>query len=340
MKTKNLHLHTWGAKLRRREGMFEITTVDGKGRTIQTRTYSAETVRSVQLNEGVTISADAVHLALRNNVDLIFQDRRGVPIGRVTSPELGSTARVRKGQLLMASDRRGLELSRGWIITKITAQRTLLEGLPVSRREETFRAGLRRSIKRLRKSERKLGELNIQEMSDEVRQRLRGLEGTAGRTYFSILGQAPPPAFRFVNRSRRPATDAFNAALNYGYGMLYSTVETRLLRVGLSPYIGFLHRDGYRFKSLVYDFIEPYRPAVDGCVLQLFVKNTLKEKHFQYGHQSGVLIGATGRKHLADAVDEHLYTTTQTHHDRKQTPEQIIQLEAQALATKCAALVT
>ena len=338
MKTLRLHLHTWGAKLRRQEGMFEVTTVDRKGKTIQTRTYSAERVRSVQLNEGTTISADAVQLALRHDVDLIFQTRHGVPIGRVTSPELGSTARVRRGQLLLASDARGLARSRDWICAKLTAQAALLDTLRTAKRSKSLRTRLHEAEKQLRKTTRQLTELPIERADEATRQRLRGLEGQAGRAYFTALGRVPPRAFRFERRSRRPATDAFNAALNYGYGMLYVAVETRLLRAGLSPYIGFLHRDGYRFKSLVYDFIEPFRPAVDGVIVGLFGAKTLKEAHFSPETEApGIRIDRMGRQLIADAVDHHLFATKRRHRDRKQTPEQIMQLEAHALATYCAA---
>jgi len=60
---------------------------------------------------------------------------------------------------------------------------------------------------------------------DEQRGTLMGLEGSAGRAYFACLGQLVPEAYRFEGRSRHPARDAFNAMLNYSYGVLYSLVE-------------------------------------------------------------------------------------------------------------------
>ena len=39
------------------------------------------------------------------------------------------------------------------------------------------------------------------------------------------------------------ARDPFNAALNYGYGVLRSQVRQALLLAGLEPNAGFLHAD-------------------------------------------------------------------------------------------------
>ena len=339
MKTFRLHLHTWGAKLRRREGMFEVTNVTAKGKVIQTRTFAAATVQSIQLNEGATLSADAVRLALEHDVDIIFQDRRGMPIGRIDSPLLGSTARVRRGQLRLADDVQGLVYCAEWLRAKIEAQRALLDGLAKKQRRSIGEATLAKTDKQLRKQFQRLSVVDWERPMSELQPHLRGLEGTAARAYFAVLGQAPPAAFRFMARSRRPATDAFNAALNYGYGMLYPYVERALLRAGLSPYIGFLHRDGYRFKALVYDFIEPYRPLIDGTVLNQFLQRRLTRTDFTAVAGEGIRIGLDGRKQLAEAIDRQLCVRKRLYLGKKQTTENQLQLEAYRLARRCAELV-
>jgi CRISPR-associated protein Cas1 len=53
-----------------------------------------------------------------------------------------------------------------------------------------------------------------------------------------------------------------NAALNYGYGILYGTVERCLVLAGLDPYAGFLHVDRPGKPSLVFDLIEEFRQVV------------------------------------------------------------------------------
>ena len=342
MKTLRLHLHTWGTKLRRTGGLFEVTNVTAKGKVVQTRTFAAAAVRSIQLNEGTTVSADAIRLALENDVDLIFQDRRGMPIGRVTSPRLGSTARTHRGQLRLAEHPEGLRRTRDWLVQKIDAQQEVLAAVPSRSQSVAFCKQLTKTQKQLDKQRRKLQRLDFTQSLADLRARTRGLEGTAARSYFAALGAAPPKPFRFARRSRRPAVDAFNAALNYGYGMLYGYVERSLLRAGLSPYIGFLHRDDYRYKALVYDFIEPYRPAVDATVLQCFRRGQLTADDFAPGVDSGggILIGMAGRKRLADAVDKRLCVQTQSYRQQRHTLEHQLQLEAHTLATFCAEFVT
>jgi CRISPR-associated protein Cas1 len=39
-----------------------------------------------------------------------------------------------------------------------------------------------------------------------------------------------PEEYRFTGRSRQPATDAFNAMLDYSYGVFYSLLETTAVR--------------------------------------------------------------------------------------------------------------
>src|SRR5207249_7816213 len=68
---------------------------------------------------------------------------------------------------------------------------------------------------------------------EEVADTVRGLEGTAGRLYFETLSYVLPEQYQFAGRSMRPAKDAFNAFLNYGFGILYSRVEKCLMLAGL-----------------------------------------------------------------------------------------------------------
>ncbi len=105
---------------------------------------------------------------------------------------------------------------------------------------------------------------------DEIDSTLRGLEGTAGRVYFNTLSSLLVERYRFHGRSFRPAGDPFNAFLNYAYGVLYSRVEKVLIIAGLDPYVGFMHRDDYNMKSMVFDFIEPYRIYAEEVVFKLF----------------------------------------------------------------------
>jgi CRISPR-associated protein Cas1 len=63
------------------------------------------------------ITTQAIAAALENNIDIIFLDTYGDPVGRIWFAKLGSTALIRRKQLEAAEKETGLELvvsSRGY----------------------------------------------------------------------------------------------------------------------------------------------------------------------------------------------------------------------------------
>jgi CRISPR-associated endonuclease Cas1 len=77
-----------------------------------------------------------------------------------------------------------------------------------------------------------------------------------------------PDALGFAGRSHQGATDAVNAALNYGYGILTSHVWGAVMNAGLEPFAGFLHVERSGKPSLVLDLMEEFRqPVVDRPIL-------------------------------------------------------------------------
>jgi|GEM_PF-5356224 CRISPR-associated protein Cas1 len=56
-------------------------------------------VESIIISNKAMISTQAISLALENNIDLVFLDRYGFPIGRVWFSKMGSTALIRRKQL-------------------------------------------------------------------------------------------------------------------------------------------------------------------------------------------------------------------------------------------------
>ena len=121
-----------------------------------------------------------------------------------------------------------------------------------------------------------------------------GIEGTIARVYFQTLGQVLPPDYQFERRSRRPARDVFNAALNYLYGMLYSVVESGLFAAGLDPHLGILHADAYHKPTLAFDLIEAFRPWVDRILLELCLSEELLSSFFTR-NQHGLFLNKKGK---------------------------------------------
>ena len=63
-----------------------------------------------------------------------------------------------------------------------------------------------------------------------------------------------------------------NSLLNYGYAILRAIVARALVSSGMLPTWGIHHHNRYNAYCLADDIMEPYRPYVDGLVLQLMEK--------------------------------------------------------------------
>jgi CRISP-associated protein Cas1 len=92
---------------------------------------------------------------------------------------------------------------------------------------------------------------------------IRGHEGMAGRLYFSslpmLLNLEKNDLMYFQGRNRRPPRDPFNAALSFGYALLYKDCVAALLTVGLEPSLGFFHTPRSAAYPLALDLMELFR---------------------------------------------------------------------------------
>lgn len=113
---------------------------------------------------------------------------------------------------------------------------------------------------------------------------LMGLEGLAGRAYFSVFNHLiKRDDFTFAGRNRRPPRDPVNALLSFGYTMLANAVETAINIAGMDPYLGAFHSVEYGRPSLVCDLMEEFRAFfVDSLVITLLNKHIVKPDDFVY----------------------------------------------------------
>jgi CRISPR-associated protein Cas1 len=119
---------------------------------------------------------------------------------------------------------------------------------------------------------------------------LRGLEGTAARTYFEGFRLACRTELAFPGRRRRPPTDPINALLSFGYTLVNAELNSLLDAMGYDPYIGFFHQLDYGRPSLALDLLEEFRvPAVDRLVLNLTNLRVLQAEDFVPDAESGGL---------------------------------------------------
>lgn len=129
---------------------------------------------------------------------------------------------------------------------------------------------------------------------------LRGLEGEAASSYFSVFDElilSQKNDFAFDNRNRRPPQDNVNAMLSFAYTLLTSECASALEAVGLDAYVGFLHRDRPGRKSLALDLEEELRaPFADRLVLTLINNRTIQAKHFERQGGGSVFLSEDGRR--------------------------------------------
>ena len=93
---------------------------------------------------------------------------------------------------------------------------------------------------------------------------------------------------RAAQSSNKNARHPANAMLNYAYRVLESSTLIAATSVGLDPFIGFLHADRKGRASLVYDLMEPLRPAVDRKLVEMISSRSFAAADF-FLHPSGVV---------------------------------------------------
>lgn len=229
-----LILNTFGTSLNRDNEGFVITHKDGKQR------IPAIGIKSIQISRGAQITSDAIMLAIEHEIEVLFMDKSGKPIGRVWSPKYGSISTIRKGQLNFTFTKNALEWIKDIISKKIENQQALLL---MMKSNDTITDQVRdKAISRLEDYRTKISILDGEIIAD-VASHLRGWEGVASKIYFETLNYFIPEEYRFTSRSQHPAMDITNALLNYGYGLLYGKIEGALIKAGIDPYVGIFHRN-------------------------------------------------------------------------------------------------
>lgn len=318
-----LFIDSKGTYLHVKDGMFEIK-LDSQIK----KSVPVGKIDSILIGKGILISSDAVQLALENNIDIIFLEFDGKPLGRIWHCKLGSTTKIRKSQLIASLNNVGLKYVKEWVTDKIINQAEFLKTLKKHRPEKY--EFLTEEILKIENSAEKILKLSGSNILD-VAENIRGYEGTAGKIYFSVLSELLATAYKFEKRSQRPAKDQFNAFLNYAYGVLYSRVEKALIIAGLDPYLGFLHRDDYNQLSMVFDFIEPFRIYADEVVFKLFSGKKVNKTHTDL-LENGFTLNKDGKVLLMTALNKFLDEDTIRYKGKNQIRGNTILIEAHTFA--------
>ena len=291
-----LILNTFGVSLNRDNAGFVINTSEGKQR------IPAVGIDSIQISRGAQITSDAVMLAIEHEIEVMFMDKAGKPIGRIWSPKYGSISTIRKGQLNFIYSHNAVDWIKEVLLKKIENQQALML---LFNNDDHPKTDTEKNIARLEDYRNKIRTLDGDIVND-IAPMLRGWEGQASRIYFSTINAFLPEQFRFNIRSQHPALDITNAFLNYGYGILYGRIEGALIKAGVDPYIGVLHRDDYNRPVLVYDIIEMYRIWVDYVVYTLLAQNVITEEFYSVREDGSYWLEALGRRVLIQSLNDYM----------------------------------
>ncbi len=279
-----LVLDTNGLSLKVRNGSFQVSGKEGK------RMISPKMIEGIMVFSDCLISSDAIRLAIAERVPILFFDGVGGASGRIWSAEFDRLPQVRRNQVLFERDRPAASawaaklyrLKAETQLANIQAQDAKHPG--IAEMQALLDAGLGAAFADAEKFE---GAVMV-------------WEAQVARHYWMAVSSLLPKGYSFKKRTRRPAEDMFNAALNYLYGMLYNTVEGAVFASGLDPFLGIVHADEYNKPTLVFDLIEPFRAWIDRMLIELCQKEALESRHFEL-EGNGVLLNKEGRRLLIPA---------------------------------------
>jgi len=295
-----LILNTYGVSLNRDNEAFVIKSADGRQR------IPPQGIKSIQISKGASITSDAVLLAVENEIEIMFTDKSGNPMARIWSPKYGSISTIRKGQLNFSYTHDAVDWIKDVICRKIENQQALM--LMILGDDVKQTEIINKNIHRLEDYRSKIKSLDGEIVRD-IAPTLRGWEGQASKIYFSTMNLSLPEHLRFAERSQHPAKDITNAFLNYGYGLLYGKIEGALIRTGIDPYIGIMHRDDYNRPVMVYDVIELFRVWIDYVVYTLLAQNTISEDYYSVREDGSYWLEPLGRRILIQSVNDYLGET-------------------------------
>ncbi len=280
-----------GSQLGMRGEVVEVRSTNGASMEIPL----VET-GSISLFGNTQITSQAMRALLARDVPVFYLSYGGWLNGWARSVNDHSLD-LRIVQYEKARDaERCLQLSREFVIGKIRNQRTMIRRALGPKARGALQA---MSLLQHRAQRAKSGE------------ELLGIEGMAGRHYFSMFGEmlAVATGFEVTGRNRRPPTDPVNAMLSFGYAILVKEALAAVAAVGFEPGLGFYHRLRLGRPSLALDLMEEFRPlVVDSTVLSIVNTREVKAAHFDRRGRA-IVLTSEGRRTFIAALERRLRAT-------------------------------
>lgn len=241
----------------------------------------------------VSLSPFLLGFCGERGVAVSFLTERGRFLARMQGPTTGNVLLRREQYRRSDNPEATAALARAVVAAKIANSRTALLRSARDRPELSGNEALKSAATSLAAD---LGRLPREPTVDGI----RGIEGNAARSYFSVfdhLVSQQKEEFFFRERSRRPPLDNLNALLSFLYTLLRHDVEAALESVGLDPQVGFLHRDRPGRPSLALDLMEELRaPFADRVALSLVNLKQVQASGFRASESGGIAMDDDTRK--------------------------------------------
>lgn len=249
--------------------------------------YPGHNLAAIVLHGSAQITTQTIHYAVAHDIGIHWLSGGGQYAGGLAPP--GGVQRRHRHFRGLSDPDQCLDLSRRLAQAKVANQiHFLLRGA----RSRGNRTEVDTTLRGMR------NELRSMDRASDT-DSLRGHEGQAGRLYFSALPKLLDPEevhMHFHGRSCRPPIDRFNAALSFGYSLLYRDVMAAIITVGLDPAFGFFHQPRSAAYPLALDLMELFRTTLwDMPLVAAVNRRQWREEHFvATGRQ--VWLSSVGRK--------------------------------------------
>jgi len=226
-------------------------------------------INAILIFGNVQFTTQAIHELFEHGIEMALLTRTGRLIGQITSPTT-KNIELRVAQFKRYGEEAfKLDLARAIVNAKIVNCLNLLKAFSYNHPN----IGLSGEISGI--------EASLKDVSgaDNVPS-LRGIEGTAARTYFQGFAKMMLGEFTFEARKKHPSTDPVNALLSFGYTLIFNEISSLLDGLGFDPYLGYFHEVEYGRASLACDIQEEFRAAIDRYTLYVINNRMLGKEDF------------------------------------------------------------
>jgi CRISPR-associated protein Cas1 len=287
----SLYLTEQGSTLRKTSGRL---VVEKAGQVLLE--VPAHRVDRVLIFGAVQISTQAISFLLENGIETSFLSMNGRLKGKLTPVE-SKNVFLRLAQYERSHDEEfKLRIAKSIVEAKMKNQRTLILRYQRNHPDVDFSAQLQTIADTL---------LNL--TPKKAISEVMGLEGGSTGAYFRCFSRMLSPDFHFEKRTRHPPLDPVNALLSLGYTFLTNEIAAIVESTGFDPFIGFLHGLRYGRQSLPLDLVEEFRhTVVDGLVLSLLNKNSIKEADFNQQEDGTFLLSKPAFAHFLELYEERM----------------------------------